>query len=124
MTTPSLRQLEVFRLLMRVRNVTEVARLLRISQPAISQALRSLEEDFGFELFARSGGRIIPTAEASAVLPEIERLFTHLSTLTSRVGELRDERAGSLSIATIPTLTNWLLPKAVAALRLERPHAH
>jgi DNA-binding transcriptional LysR family regulator len=123
MTTASLRQLEVFRLLMRVRNLTETARLLRISQPAISQALRGLESDFGFELFARSGGRVTPTDEATAILPEIERLFTQLSTLKSRVGELRDERAGSLSIATIPTLTNWLLPKAVAALRRERPHA-
>ena len=123
MTTASLRQLEVFRLLMRVRNLTETARLLRISQPAISQALRGLENDFGFELFARSGGRVTPTDEATAILPEIERLFTQLSTLKSRVGELRDERAGSLSIATIPTLTNWLLPKAVAALRRERPHA-
>jgi DNA-binding transcriptional LysR family regulator len=71
----------------------------------------------------RSGGRVTPTDEATAILPEIERLFTQLSTLKSRVGELRDERAGSLSIATIPTLTNWLLPKAVTALRRERPHA-
>lgn len=123
MATPSLRQLEVFRLLMRVRNLTETARLLRISQPAVSQALRGLESDFGFELFARSGGRITPTDEATAILPEIERLFTQLSTINSRVGELRDERAGSLSIATIPTLTSWLLPRAVAALRRERPHA-
>lgn len=123
MATPSLRQLEVFRLLMRVRNLTETARLLRISQPAVSQALRGLEAEFGFELFARSGGRVTPTEEATAILPEIERLFTQLSTINSRVGELRDERAGSLSIATIPTLTNWLLPRAIAALRRERPHA-
>jgi DNA-binding transcriptional LysR family regulator len=123
MTNPSLRQLEVFRLLMRVRNLTETARLMRISQPAISQALRGLERDFGFELFARSGGRVTPTDEATAVFPEIERLFSQLSTLRSRVGELRDDRAGSLTIATIPTLTNWLLPKAVASLRRERPRA-
>jgi DNA-binding transcriptional LysR family regulator len=119
--TPNLRQLEVFRLLMRTRNLTETARLLRISQPAISQSLRNLERQFGFELFGRAGGRIVPTTEAVAMLPEVERLFVQITALGARTEELRDERAGSLSIATIPTLTHTVLPKAIQALRRERP---
>jgi DNA-binding transcriptional LysR family regulator len=117
----NLRQLEVFRLLMRTFNVTETARILRISQPAISQTLRNLEQDLGFELFNRGGRRITPTNEALTLLPEVERLFSQFSTLESRANELRDGRAGSLSIATIPTLTHCLIPKACAALRRERP---
>ena len=118
---PSLRQLELFRLMMRTRNVTQTARLLRISQPAASQTLRDLESDLGLELFARSAGRLRPTAEAMALLPAVERVFTHHGLLDSRVAELRDAQAGSLTVATIPTLTGWLMPQALQRFRHERP---
>jgi DNA-binding transcriptional LysR family regulator len=118
---PSLRQLELFRLMMRTRNVTATARLLRISQPSASQSLRDLEENFGLELFARSGGRLRPTAEAMALLPTVERLFSHHGLLDGQVAELRDAQAGSLAIATIPTLTGWLMPSAISRFRQERP---
>lgn len=120
----NLRQLEVFRLLMRTVNITETARILRISQPAISQTLGNLEKDLGIELFNRGGRRLTPTNEAQALLPEVERLFSQFSTLESRANELRDGRAGNLSIATIPTLTHCLIPKACAALRRDRPRVH
>lgn len=118
---PSLRQLELFRLMMRTRNVTETARLLRISQPSASQTLRDLEAELGLELFARTGGRLRPTAEAMAMLPSVERVFSHHASLDSLAAELRDAQAGSLTLATIPTLTGWLLPRAIARFRLERP---
>jgi len=118
---PSLRQLELFRLMMRTRNVTETARLLRISQPSASQSLRDLEESMGLELFARSGGRLRPTAEAMALLPTVERLFSHYGMLDGQVAALRDAQAGSLRIATIPTVTGWLVPSAISRFRQERP---
>ncbi|MDB5552463.1 MAG: LysR family transcriptional regulator, partial [Rhizobium sp.] len=67
----NLRHLEVFRLVMRTVNITETARILRISQPAISQTLRNLEQDLGIELFNRGGRRLTPTNEALALLPEV-----------------------------------------------------
>ena len=118
---PNLRHLEGFRLLVPARNVTETARLMRISQPAISQSLKALEQAFGIELFVRYGGRIAPTGEARALLPHVERVFVRLTELENVAGELRDSRAGSLAIATIPTLTSCLLPRAVAAFRRDRP---
>ncbi len=119
--TPSLRQLEVFRLLMKTQNVTETARLLRVSQPAVSQALHGLESDLGFDLFVRLGGRIVPSDEARALIREVDRVFAQISVLHNRAEELRDERAGHLSVVTIPTLTHYLVPKAVAAMRSARP---
>ena len=117
----NLRQLELFGLLMQTRNVTETARLLSISQPAVSQSLKELERQLDIRLFVRRAGRISPTAEARALMPEIERLFLQMSTIASRASELRDATAGSLSIAAIPTLAGSILPKAVAAFRTERP---
>lgn len=118
---PSYRQMSVFRLLMKTGSVTETARLMRISQPAVSQALRGLETSLGFELFIRLGGRIVPSDEARALITEVERIFVQLSSFTNKAEELRDGRAGHLSVVTIPTLTHFMVPKAIAAMRKERP---
>jgi DNA-binding transcriptional LysR family regulator len=117
----SLRQLELFRLVMQTRNVTETARLRRVSQPAVSQAIKDLENQLGLSLFVRSSGRISPTAEARALLREVERLFVQVVAVESHAAQLRDANAGSLAIAGLPTLTGSILPRAVAMLRAERP---
>lgn len=119
--TASVRQLTVFRLLMKTGSVTETARLMRVSQPAVSQMLRSLEAGLGLELFIRLSGKIVPTDDARGLVNEVERICVQLSAFGSRAEKLRDGRAGHLSVVTIPTLTHFMVPKAVAALRKERP---
>jgi DNA-binding transcriptional LysR family regulator len=117
----SLRHLDLFRLLMQVRNVTETARLQRVSQPAVSLALKALEAELGIKLFLRRGGHIIPTVESHALLREVERLFQQLGAVENRAMELRDANAGHLAVGSIPTLAGSVLPRAVALYRAERP---
>lgn len=126
----TLRQIEVFQLVMKTRNMTETARLLRVSQPAVSQTLKELEGQLGLSLFERSGNRISPTGEARMLLPDIERLLATAGSVESRAAELRDHGAGSLSIASTTNVAGVLLPPAVAAFTRQRPrvqlrlHAH
>ena len=117
----NLRQLEVFRLTMQTRNLTETARLLRVSQPAVSQTLKDLEAQLRLALFVRTGARISPTGEARALLPEIERLLTQSGVVDSRATELRDAGAGSLAIAATPNVAGCIMPEALAAFVHERP---
>lgn len=42
-------------------SVTKAAKILHVSQPSISYAIRELEEKYQIELFDRSGNRMIPT---------------------------------------------------------------
>ncbi|MEA3535878.1 LysR family transcriptional regulator [Rhizobium sp. CC-YZS058] len=114
------RQLETFRLFARTQSVTETARLLRVSQPAVSQTLKDLEGQFGFALFVRTNGRTRLTTEANNVLPDVERMFAQMASLKGKAAELRDTQAGSLSIASVPSFTNDLLPTALKAFRSER----
>ena len=117
----NLRQLEVFRLTMQTRNLPETARLLRVSQPAVSQTLKELEAQLLLTLFVRTGARISPTGEARALLPEIERLLTQYGVVDSRATELRDAGAGSLAIAATPNVAGCIMPEALAAFVQERP---
>ena len=62
-----LRELEIFRTVMMAGSANKAAALLGVSQPAVSQSIRRLEDGAGFALFARLRGRLQPTPEARAV---------------------------------------------------------
>lgn len=117
----NLRQLEVFGAVMKARSVSEAARRLHVSQPAVSKALRLLEEQLGVTLFQRVRGRLYPSPEAEALHPEFERVFGALDAASAFAEELRDGVAGQVSIAAVPTLATAFLPEAVSAFRRDRP---
>lgn len=117
----NLRQLEVFHAIMQTGSVTGAARLLHVTQPAISNVLKHTEQQQGFRLFERIGGRLYPTPEANDLLPDINEIFGRIGTLNRIVHEMRDGRTGRLVVAASPTLVNAFLPRAVALLRQHSP---
>ena len=117
----NLRQLEVFHAIMKTGSVTAAAQALHVSQPAISAVLKHTEQHLKFKLFERIGGRLHPTPEASALLPDVAEIFGRVDTLNRAVEGMRDGAAGRLVLAASPTLVNAFLPRAVALFRSRRP---
>ena len=115
------RQLEVFTAVMRAGTVTGAARLLNISQPALSQVLMHCEDELGFPLFDREKGRLRPTPEALELYPEAERLFASLEGLRRKTQDLRLGRAGLVRIASSAPPAMSLLPQVMAAFRVRHP---
>jgi DNA-binding transcriptional LysR family regulator len=101
--------------------VTQAAQRLRISQPAASKMLRQAEERLGFPLFVREGKRLVPTAEAHALLPEWLGATAALDGVSRLADALRKGRSGRLTIAAVPVLATALLPEAVQAFRTTQP---
>ncbi len=77
----NLRQLEVFHAVMRAGTVTGAARLLGVTQPSVSTVLKHCEAQLRIPLFRRIGGRLQPTPEAEAILPDIEAIFARLDSV-------------------------------------------
>jgi DNA-binding transcriptional LysR family regulator len=119
----NLRHLDVVRCVMEAGSATEAARLLRVSQPAVSKTLAQVEDRLGFRLFTRDRGRLIATAEARALLPEIEKAFLAVDGVQRLASDLRDGRTGMVTLAAAPSLANNLLPAAISTFRLARPGA-
>ena len=117
----NLRELDVFRHVMELGTVTSAAEALRISQPAVSRILQGAEEKLGFALFLRRKKRLIATAEARALLPEIASAFAALDMVQQRTVDLKTGRAGVLRIAAISAFANALLPAVIARFRATRP---
>ena len=118
---PKLHELDAFRTVLRVRSVTEAARLLGLSQPAVSKSLRQLEARLGFVLFERLGGRLYPTPEAEALLPVMEGVFASVSSLIAAARAIRQGAGDQVAVAAIPTPATVVLPRAIEAAARRQP---
>jgi DNA-binding transcriptional LysR family regulator len=116
------RQLEVFHAIMQSPSLTEAARRLNVSQPAVSAVLKHLEDQLGLRLFERIRGRLVPTPEAEELFPEVERLFEQLQSVRRITREIRDGTSGFLSIVGNATLINTVVPRALTRLRAKSPN--
>ena len=119
----NLRHLEVFHAVMQAGSVTGAAKLLNVTQPAVSNVLRHAELQLKFKLFERIAGRLQPTPEAADLFPDVQEIFGRIDTLNRAVDEIRGGRTGRLSIAASPTFVNAYLPKAVSRLHQNSPGA-
>lgn len=85
----SLYQLHIFVLVAQAKTLSAAAEELYLTQPAVSQQIRSLERALQFELFVRRGPKMDPTVAARALLP-IARDVVQLAELAEElVGTLR-----------------------------------
>ena len=111
-----LREIEVFRSVMSAGSASKAAALLGVSQPAVSQSLRRLEQSAGFALFHRLRGRLQPTSEARALLVEVERAFVGLSSIEHRMRSLKRFGVNTLNVASYPAFGLSFVPRALARL--------
>jgi DNA-binding transcriptional LysR family regulator len=115
------RQLEVFHAIMASSSLTKAARVLGISQPAVSATLKQMEDDLALRLFDRAGGRLVPTQEAELLFPEVERVFLRLQVIRRITKGIRDGSFGFLSVIATPTLADTIVPSAFYRLRERHP---
>ncbi|GIX08336.1 LysR substrate-binding domain-containing protein [Elioraea sp.] len=115
------RQVEAFRALMLTGSTVRAAEMMKVTQPAVSRLLRSLQDGLGLVLFERRGSRLVPTPEAMSLYNEVERSFVGLDRIAAAAAELRSRRAGVLRIAALPALANGFLPRFVGQFLVDRP---
>ncbi|RST51567.1 LysR substrate-binding domain-containing protein [Variovorax sp. DXTD-1] len=113
-------EIETFRALMRAGSTRKAAALLHVTQPAISQSLKRLEAQAGMVLFQRTGGRLVPTPEARALLTEVERVFIGMEAIEHRMRSLRDFGTNQLELSCYPAFGLGFMPRALARLKAQR----
>ncbi|TOD56546.1 LysR family transcriptional regulator [Vibrio parahaemolyticus] len=114
----NLRQLEVFYAIMQAGTVSGAARLLYVSQPNVTRVLAHTEQQLGFALFERVKGRLVPTQEAKALLPEAEKVYQQLGQFRSLTNKVK-QGTQHLRVGAPPVLAAHLLAPTVALLSKE-----
>lgn len=121
--TLNLRQLEILRAVVRHRTTVAAAEELGLSQPAVSNALKSMESQIGFPLFDRVNNRLFPTDEATILCQDIDSIFSLHGRIETKLQSMRDSKSGHLSIIATPPLGYSIIPPALAAFLATRPDA-
>ena len=85
----TLRHIEVVLAVLREGSVTGAARLLAVSQPALSRTLKNAESRIGLQLFERRSGRLSPTPEALTLHRDIERVYREIEAVERAYIDLR-----------------------------------
>ncbi|MBX3650664.1 MAG: LysR family transcriptional regulator [Burkholderiales bacterium] len=115
------RQLEVFRAVLDTGSASAAARLLGLSQPAVSRQLAQLEAALDIDLFARERGRLLPTAHAVELYREVAHAFEGVERVLNAVRRMRANNTGTLRIAAPYSFCEVLLPRIVARLAAAHP---
>nr|WP_269469456.1 MULTISPECIES: LysR family transcriptional regulator [Vibrio diabolicus subgroup] len=110
--------MEVFYAIMQAGTVSGAARLLHVSQPNVTRVLAHTEQQLSFALFERVKGRLVPTQEAKALLPEAEKVYQQLGQFRSLTNKVK-QGTQHLRVGAPPVLAAHLLAPTVALLSKE-----
>ncbi|AVD82979.1 transcriptional regulator CynR [Pseudomonas sp. SWI6] len=100
---------------------TRAAAALHVSQPALSQQVRQLEESLGAQLFDRSGRTTRLTDAGEVYLRYARRAAQELQEAKRAIHDVSDLSRGSLRVAVTPTFTTYLVGPLVEAFHSRYP---
>lgn len=119
----NLKQIEVFRAIMLTGSISGAAKLLYVSQPAVSRLIAYTEQRLGLTLFERIKGRLYPTPEARHLFVEVNSVYQGVQRVNEVAEDLIQNRMGHLRIACSPSLGQGLIPSAIARFHAQLPEA-
>lgn len=122
-TELELRHLRVFVSVVELGAHARAARSLGISQSTVSETLSALERALGTPIFrkATKGSMLTPTGEA--LLPYARRMLALSSELVTELSKVSTSVSTTLVVAAVESLSAYVLPAPLAALRARWPKA-
>ena len=93
-----IRQLEYFLMVSRVNSFTRAAERLYVSQPAVTNAVRSLEDELGIQLFDRSQKQALLTTEGKIFFAHVEQIMNGISNTLEEINSLKNLGTGIVNI--------------------------
>jgi LysR family transcriptional regulator, transcriptional activator of the cysJI operon len=114
-------RITVFRAVAHHLNFSKAAKELMLTQPAVTQQVKALEEQFGVPLFDRTGGRISLTPGGAALVPFAEQFKTLSEQALAAVANAYGQHAGELNIGASQTIAQYLMPAFIAAFLQRNP---
>jgi LysR family cyn operon transcriptional activator len=96
---------------------TRAAAALHVSQPALSQQIRELEERMGVQLLDRSGRTVRPTDVGEAYLRHVRRALDELEVGGRAIRDVQDLSSGALRLGFTPLFAIYLLGPLIRRYR-------
>lgn len=119
--TVKLSHLDVCNAVLMTGSVTGAAKLLHLSQPAVTKLLHSAENQLGFQLFLREKNKLVPTSEALQLQPEFQAIAHRLERLRAFSRNLASQPTHVLRVACAPSIAAALMPQCVQTFSQQFP---
>jgi DNA-binding transcriptional LysR family regulator len=118
----SLQQVRCFCAALELGSFTAAAVALRVSQPAVAEQIRKLEQLLGTDLFVRAGRGVLPTEAARAFAEHATRSLRALEDAAGSVGELTSLHTGTVTVGVFSGPVAWRLEELVASFLRDHPN--
>lgn len=104
-----------------VGTIRGTAKVVLISQPAVTQRLKYIEEYFGEPIFLRTAKRLIPTPAGELILSHAKEVVTREEAIKNKLARTSDEVQGTLSVACSSLISQRFLPKILGEYTNKHP---
>lgn len=118
----NLNNYKIFYEVAKCKNITKASNNLYISQPAISQVIKKLEEDLGCILFVRSKKGMELTNIGEKVFNEIEISLNRLNTINELISKENGLLIGKLNIGAGSNIARATICKPIADFTKKHPN--
>jgi DNA-binding transcriptional LysR family regulator len=111
----SLQQIRCLCAALELGSFTAAAASLRVSQPAVAEQIRKLEQALGADLFVRAGRGVVPTEAGRAFAAHAASSLRAIELAADTVGELNALRGGTVAIGVFGEPSGWRVDELVAS---------
>jgi LysR family hydrogen peroxide-inducible transcriptional activator len=113
---PTVRQIQCFVTIAETLSFQRAAKLLNVSQPAVTAQIVALEKALGLQLLERSRSGTVMTALGQDLLPNARRILEEFQGLVDQAKSVSRGPGGTYRLGVTPTLGPYLLPHILPAL--------
>ena len=117
----NLDRLKVFYFVFSKKSIMEAANILHVSQSAVSQSIRKLENEIKSPLFTRLHKRLIPTTAGDRLFDVVHPFMKDLDTCLNTLEQARNKPFGKLGIGAPLEFGKQYLPRIAALFREQYP---
>ncbi len=118
---PTFRQLQYLVALADAGSFAEAARISHVSQPALSQQIKALEDRLGVKLLERTASGAILTPAGRSIVARARSVLGEVRTIEELARSAATGLTGTLKLGTTPTLGPYLLSPIIADLHRAAP---
>jgi LysR family transcriptional regulator, hydrogen peroxide-inducible genes activator len=116
-----LRELQYIVAIAQEKSFVRAAGRCFVSQPALSIAVKNIEEELGVSLFERSKAQVTITPIGQKIVAQAQRVLNETQVLKDLAQGGRDPLNGVLRLGAIYTVAPYLLPQLIAGLHIRAP---
>lgn len=113
-------KLIIFRTVALTRSFSKAAKMLNITQPAVSKCVKNIEEKYERAFFERKANSIELTADGVLFLEYVEKIIQLYNALEDEFQE-GDLLSGAIVLGASTTIANYILPKLTATIQKDYP---